>query len=122
MLLNVKIRGQAIYRTLIFLPSLIPAVASAMLWLWMFNSKLGLVNFFLREMGMKYPPGWLTDVHWALPSLIIISFWGIGNRVVTFLAGLQDLPVELFEAANLDGAGKLQTFRHVTLPTISPVI
>jgi multiple sugar transport system permease protein len=122
LLLNVKIRGQAIYRTLIFLPSLIPAVASAMLWLWMFNSKLGLVNFVLGQLGMKDPPGWLTDVHWALPSLVILSFWGVGNTVVIFLAGLQDVPVELFEAANLDGAGKLQTLRHVTLPSISPVI
>jgi multiple sugar transport system permease protein len=122
LLLNVKIRGQAIYRTLIFLPSLIPAAASAMLWLWMFNSKLGLVNLLLRALGMHDPPGWLTDVHWALPSLVILSFWGVGNTVVIFLAGLQDVPVELFEAANLDGAGRIQTFRHVTLPSISPVI
>ncbi len=122
LLLNVKIRGQAIYRTLIFLPSLIPAVASAMLWLWLFNSKLGLVNFVLRGMGMKEPPGWLTDVHWALPSLVIISFWGVGNTVVIFLAGLQDVPKELYEAADLDGANRLQALRHVTLPSISPVI
>lgn len=122
LLLNVKIRGQAIYRTIIFLPSLIPAVASAMLWLWLFNSKLGLVNFVLRGAGMKDPPGWLTDVHWALPSLVVISFWSVGNTVVIFLAGLQDVPVELYEAANLDGAGPVQTFRHVTLPTVSPVI
>jgi len=122
LLLNVKIRGQAIYRTLIFLPSLIPAVASAMLWLWLFNSKLGLVNFLLRSLGMKDPPGWLTDAQWALPSLIIISFWSVGNTVVIFLAGLQDVPTELFEAADLDGAGKFQTLRHVTLPSISPVI
>ena len=122
LLLNVKIRGQSIYRTIIFLPSLIPAVASAMLWLWMFNSKLGLVNYVLRGIGFTDPPGWLTDVHWALPSLILLSFWGIGNTVVIFLAGLQDVPVELFEAANLDGANKLQTLRHVTLPSLSPVI
>ncbi len=116
LLLNVKIRGQSIYRTLIFLPSLVPAVAAAMLWLWLFNSKLGLVNFVLRGLGMSDPPGWLTDVHWALPSLVIISFWGVGNTVVIFLAGLQDVPTELFEAAELDGAGRLQTLRHVTLP------
>jgi multiple sugar transport system permease protein len=122
LLLNVKIRGQAIYRTLIFLPSLIPAVTSAMLWLWLFNSKLGLVNFILRSMGIENPPGWISDVRWALPSLIIISFWSVGNTVVIFLAGLQDVPTELFEAADLDGAGRLQTLRHVTLPSISPVI
>jgi multiple sugar transport system permease protein len=122
LLLNVKVRGQAIYRTLIFLPSLVPAVASAMLWLWLFNSKLGLVNFVLRAVGIKEPPGWLTDVHWALPSLVIISFWGVGNTVIIFLAGLQDVPTELFEAAELDGANRLQALRHVTLPSISPVI
>jgi multiple sugar transport system permease protein len=120
--LNVQIRGQAVYRTLIFLPSLVPAIASAMLWLWLFNSKLGLVNFVLRSLGMADPPGWLTDVRWALPSLVIISFWGVGNTVVIFLAGLQDVPTELFEAAELDGANRLQTLRHVTLPSISPVI
>lgn len=122
LLLNVKIRGQSIYRTLIFLPSLVPAVAAAMLWLWLFNSKLGLVNFVLRGLGMSDPPGWLTDAHWALPSLVLISFWGVGNTVVIFLAGLQDVPTELFEAAELDGAGRLQTLRHVTLPCLSPVI
>lgn len=122
MLLNVKIRGQAIYRTVIFLPSLIPAVASAMLWLWMFNSKLGLVNFVLRALGIKDPPGWLTDVKWALPSLVIMSFWGVGNTVVIFLAGLQDVPRELFEAAELDGATRFQAIQHVTIPSISPVI
>jgi multiple sugar transport system permease protein len=121
-LLNAKIRGQAIYRTLIFLPSLIPAVASAMLWLWLFNSKLGLVNLLLKSLGIKDPPGWLSDVHWALPSLVLISFWGVGNTVVIFLAGLQDVPQELFEAADLDGANRLQAFWHVTLPSISPVI
>jgi multiple sugar transport system permease protein len=122
LLLNVKIRGQSVYRTLIFLPSLVPAVAAAMLWLWLFNSKLGLVNFVLRGLGMTDPPGWLTDAHWALPSLVLISFWGVGNTVVIFLAGLQDVPTELFEAADLDGAGRFQTLRHVTLPSISPVI
>ncbi len=113
LLLNVKIRGQSIYRTLIFLPSLVPAVASAMIWLWLFNSKLGLINFVLRSMGMKEPPGWLTDVHWALPSLVLISFWGIGNTVIIFLAGLQDVPKELFEAADLDGATRIQTLPSV---------
>jgi multiple sugar transport system permease protein len=122
LLLNVKIRGQSIYRTLIFLPSLMPAVASAMIWLWLFNTKLGLINFVLRELGIHDPPGWLTDARFALSSLVIMSFWGVGNIVVIFLAGLQDVPTELFEAAELDGATTLDTLRHVMLPSISPVI
>jgi multiple sugar transport system permease protein len=121
-LLNVKIPGQSIYRTLIFLPSLVPAVAAAMLWLWLFNSKLGLVNITLRTLGLHDPPGWLTDVRFALPALALMSFWGLGNTVVIFLAGLQDVPRELYEAADLDGATKLQRLWHVTLPAISPVI
>jgi multiple sugar transport system permease protein len=121
-LLNVKIRGQSLYRALIFLPSLFPAVASAMLWLWLFNGKLGLVNFVLRKMGVSNTPGWLADAQWALPTLVLISFWGVGNTVVIFLAGLQDVPNELFEAAELDGAGRIDCLRHVTLPSISPVI
>jgi multiple sugar transport system permease protein len=122
LLLNVNIRGQAIYRTLIFLPSLVPAVASAMLWLWLFNSKLGLINITLRSLGISNPPQWLSDARLALPSLVLMSFWGVGNTVVIFLAGLQDVPAELFEAAELDGASRLQALRHVTVPAISPVI
>ena len=122
MLLNSKIRGMAIYRTIVFLPSLVPQVASAMLWLWLFNAKLGLVNTFLRAIGISNPPGWLTDVHWAMPALVLMSFWGIGNTVVIYLAGLQDVPRELYEAAEIDGASQARKIWHVTLPYISPVI
>src|SRR5437763_16612113 len=104
MLLNSKIRGVSIYRTIVFLPSLVPAVASAMLWLWLFNSKLGLINFLLRSIGISDPPAWLNDVRFALPTLVFISFWGVGNTVVIFLAGLQDVPRDRYEAAELDGA------------------
>jgi multiple sugar transport system permease protein len=122
MLLNAKIRGVSIYRTIVFLPSLVPQVASAMLWLWLFNGKLGLVNTVLRAIGITDPPGWLTDAHWAMPALVIMSFWGIGNTVVIYLAGLQDVPRELYEAAEIDGASQLRKAWHVTLPLISPVI
>lgn len=122
MLLNLKIRGLSIYRTIIFLPSLVPAVASAMLWLWLFNTKLGLINTALRAIGVTNPPGWLTDVHWAMPALVFMSVWGIGNTVIIYLAGLQDVPRELYEAANIDGATTLRKLWHVTLPLISPVI
>jgi multiple sugar transport system permease protein len=122
MLLNLKIRGQSIYRTIIFLPSLVPAAASAMLWLWLFNAKLGLINVVLRAVGFVNTPGWLTDVHWAMPALVLMSVWGIGNTVIIFLAGLQDVPRELYEAASIDGATALRRAWHVTLPMISPII
>ncbi len=121
-LLNVKMRGQTIYRTIVFLPSLVPAVASAMLWLWLFNAKLGLINLALRKIGISEPPLWLADATWAMPALILMSFWGVGNTVIIYLAGLQDVPKELYEAADLDGAGAFQKVWHVTLPSISPVI
>ncbi len=121
-LLNAKIAGVTIYRTVIFLPSLVPAVASAMLWLWLFNSKLGLINNALRGLGMANPPGWLSNPTWAMPALVLMSAWGIGNTVIIYLAGLQDVPRELYEAADIDGATPLRKIWHVTLPCISPVI
>jgi multiple sugar transport system permease protein len=128
MLLNLKVPGQALYRTIIFLPSLVPEVASAFIWMWMFNSKLGLINISLTYKWpiigslIKNGPGWLTDTHWAMPAMILLSFWGVGNTVVIFLAGLQDVPKELYEAAEIDGAGVWGRVRHVTLPMLSPVI
>ncbi|HEX8342415.1 MAG TPA: sugar ABC transporter permease [Tepidisphaeraceae bacterium] len=122
MLLNTRIRGLSIYRTIVFLPSLVPAVASAMLWLWLFNAKLGLINVGLRGLGWSDPPAWLSDPQWSMPALILMSIWGVGNTVVIYLAGLQDVPRELYEAADIDGATALRKAWHVTLPTISPVI
>jgi multiple sugar transport system permease protein len=122
MLLNSKISGVSIYRTIVFLPSLVPAVASAMLWLWLFNSKLGLINTTLAALGVSEPPQWLASPRWAMPALILMSLWGIGNTVVIYLAGLQDVPRELYEAAEIDGASSLRQVWHVTLPCISPVI
>ena len=122
MLLNNKVRGVTIYRTIVFLPSLVPAVASAMLWLWLFNTKLGLINTALRGLGFDNPPGWLTDADWALSALVLMSLWGIGNTVVIYLAGLQDVPRELYEAADIDGASAGRKVWHVTLPYVSPVI
>jgi multiple sugar transport system permease protein len=122
LLLNSKVKGLTVYRTIIFLPSLVPAVASAMLWLWLFNSKLGLINSTLRLIGISDPPGWLSDPDWAMPALVLMSLWGIGNTVIIYLAGLQDVPKELYEAADIDGATTLRKVWHVTLPCLSPVI
>ncbi len=133
MLLNVKIPGQSFYRTIIFIPSLVPIVASCMVWLWLLNGKLGLVNVLLAKIGIT-GPSWLTDVlfaigspatvnyYWALPALAFMSLWGVGQTVIIYLAGLQDVPQELYEAAQIDGASAWGRMRHVTLPMISPVI
>jgi len=122
MLLNLKIRGLSIYRTVIFLPSLVPAAAAAMLGLWLFNGKLGLVNVALRGLGVTNPPNWLMDIRWSMPALVLMSFWSLGNTVIIYLAGLQDVPRELYEAASIDGASAARKVWHVTLPAISPVI
>jgi multiple sugar transport system permease protein len=121
LLLNLKVRGQSIYRTIIFIPSLVPIVASAMIWLWLFNARLGLINTALARLGIE-GPAWLGDARWSMPSLALKSLWSIGNTVVIYLAGLQDIPRELYEAAELDGAGTLARLRNVTLPMLSPVI
>lgn len=122
LLLNMKIPAQPIFRTIIFLPSLVPTVAAAMLWMWLLNPSLGLVNEMLRKIGISHPPGWYADVYWAMPSMVVMSVWGVGNTVVIYLAGLQDVPRELYEAADLDGATGLLKILNVTLPCISPVI
>jgi multiple sugar transport system permease protein len=121
MLLNAQIPGKAIWRTIIFVPSLAPIVASAMLWMWLLNPRMGLVNAIL--LWLHIPPSpWLSDPHWAMPALAMMSLWGVGNAVVIYLAGLQDVPAELYEAAELDGAGILGRMWHVTIPMLSPVI
>jgi len=121
LLLNSNVRGQQIYRAIIFLPSLVPTVAAAVLWLWLYSRKLGLINTVLARLGIT-GPGWLTDVHWAMPALAIVSLWACGNTVIIYLAGLQDVPRELYEAAHIDGAGPWRRLWNVTLPTLSPVI
>jgi len=122
MLLNGKIKGQSIYRTIIYLPSLVPAVAAAMLWLWLLNDQLGLINLALHKIGISHPPSWLNNPLWSMPALVLMSLWGVGNTVVIYLAGLQDVPRELYEAADIDGATTARKIWHVTLPSISPVI
>jgi len=121
MLLNARIRGLAWYRTFFFLPSLVPAVPLSVLWLWMFNGDYGLINTFLGFLGVK-GPAWLSDPTWSKPALVLMSVWGVGNAVVIYLAGLQEVPQQLYEAADLDGANAWQRTRNVTLPMLSPVI
>jgi multiple sugar transport system permease protein len=121
LLLNVQIPGQPLFRTIIFLPSLVPAVAGAMVWLWLLNGRQGLVNLLLSYVGIT-GPSYLADPRWVLPTFAVMSVWGVGNTVVIYLAGLQDVPRELYEAAEIDGASAAQRLWHVTLPLLSPVI
>jgi multiple sugar transport system permease protein len=122
LLLNQKVRGIAFYRTVYFLPSITPVVATSILWLWLLNPEIGLVNILLGKMGVAHPPAWMQDPLWAKPALILMGLWGVGGGMVIYLAGLQDIPEALYEAARLDGAGPLAQLRHVTLPMLSPVI
>jgi len=122
MLLNTKVKGLAFYRTLFYVPSLVPMVALGILWLWIFNAENGLLNLGLERIGMKTPPNWLGDPAWSKTTLVMIAMWGSGNAMVIYLAGLQDIPQSLYEAADLDGARLIAKTRHVTLPMLSPVI
>lgn len=131
LLLNQKVKGLAFFRTLFYVPSVVPVVASSVLWLWLLNPQHGLVNILiersglqslLASLGMKMPIGWLADPVWSKPALIVMSMWGVGNATVIFLAGLQGVPAELYEAAELDGATAWQRTRHVTVPLVSPQI
>lgn len=121
LLLNTKSKGILLYRTIFYIPSLVPMVALGVLWLWVFNGENGLLNEGLRALGFR-PPNWLSDPVWAKWTLVLISVWGCGNAMVVYLAGLQDVPMSLYEAAELDGAGALGKLKNVTLPMISPVI
>jgi multiple sugar transport system permease protein len=121
LLLNSKVKGLGIYRTIFFLPSLMPVLASSTLWLWMYNGQSGIINTGLRQLGLR-GPAWLADPAWSKPAIVIMAVWGAGNAMVVYLAGLQDVPSALYEAAIIDGAGFFQRLFNVTLPMISPVI
>jgi len=123
MLLNQGYRGTPFFRTIFFLPSLTPAVALALVWTWLLHPQVGPINVALGSVGIE-GPGWLADKLWALRSLVLMALWaGVGgNSMLIFLAGLQGVPRELMEAAEIDGAGPWGRFRNVTLPMISPTL
>lgn len=122
-LLNQGLRGTYVYRTLFFIPHLIPSIASIMLWKFLMHPRIGLLNSMLASIGIQ-GPGWLSHPKSAMMSVVLIGLWGSigGNRMLIFLAGLQGVPTELYEAAQLDGAGSWRKFWHVTLPMISPTV
>jgi multiple sugar transport system permease protein len=121
LLLNSKVKGMAFYRTIFFLPSLVPMVSLAVLWLWLLNGEHGILNEVLKMVGIK-GPNWLGDPVWSKPALVVLGAWGAGNAMLIYLASLQDVPTSLLEAAELDGANSWQKTRNVTIPMISPVI
>src|SRR5512135_3228900 len=121
LLLNQKLRGLGLFRTVFYLPSVLAGVAYVVLWMWLFNPQAGLINTLLAYAGL-HGPRWLQDPHWALPAMIMMGLWGIGRSMVIFLAGLQDVPPELHEAGAIDGAGRWQGFWRITLPLLTPSI
>jgi multiple sugar transport system permease protein len=121
LVLNMKLRGMAIYRTIFFVPSLTPAVANALLWMWIFNPDFGLANVMLNSFGLPSQK-WLFDPQLAKLCFIIMGMWGVGQQMVTFLAGLQGIPIELYEAASIDGANNWRRFWAITIPMVSPTI
>ncbi|MCD6384254.1 extracellular solute-binding protein [Candidatus Sumerlaeota bacterium] len=145
LLLNARIRGQSYFRTIFYIPSIVPVVAASLIWLWLFNGEFGLLNYLLelgwkgvvfivslagkesalaryfQEMGTPKVP-WLTNQYWAKPSLVLMSLWGVGAGMIILLAGLQGIPRHLYEAATIDGASAWQRFLHITLPMLSPTL
>ncbi|MGG1611560.1 carbohydrate ABC transporter permease [Paenibacillus sp. FSL K6-2441] len=121
MLLNMRTRGMKLFRLIYFMPSVIPAVAVSMMWVMIFNPEYGVLNRALALVGIQ-GPAWLQDPSYALGALIVMGIWGIGNIIIIYLSGLQGVPEELYEAAELDGAGRFRRFFSITLPMISPTI
>jgi multiple sugar transport system permease protein len=122
MLLNQNIRGKTVYRTMFYIPSITPVVATTLIWVWILRSDFGLLNMMLEKIGLPAVP-WLSSTRWAIPSLVLISLWEIGGqRMLIFLAGLQGINQELYEAADIDGGSVLQKFFHITLPMLSPTL
>lgn len=120
-LLNQKIKFRSFFRTLYYLPSVSSGVAVSILWVWLLNSEYGLINYFLRLIGIE-GPSWLSDPRYVIPAFVLMSLWGVGGSMIIYLAGLQSIPTEYYEAAEVDGAGIIQRFWHITLPLVSPVV
>jgi multiple sugar transport system permease protein len=120
-LLNEATRGVGIFRTAFYIPAIVSSVAAAVLWTWILNPRFGPVNGFLGLLGIE-GPGWFSDPQYALWGLVIMSAWGVGGEMLIFLAGLKGIPNHLFEAAEIDGADRLNRFLHITIPMLSPTI
>lgn len=121
LMLNARIRFQGLYRTLFYLPAVIPTVAASIVWLWLFDTRRGLINYGLGLVGLD-PVRWLTSPDWSKNALIIMSLWTIGSGMVIYLAGLQNINPELYESAEIDGAGTLSKIFNITIPLMTPTI
>lgn len=121
-LLNQKVKGLAVWRTIFYLPAVVQGVAVSLLWIWLFHPNFGPISGILKTIGIRKPPLWIWSEEWAMPSLIIMSSWGVGGSMIIFLAGLQGVPQSLYDAASIDGANVMQRFRHITLPMMSPTM
>lgn len=119
-LLNFRVRGQPIYRALVYLPTIVPAVVGGYLFRWLLNTQYGFVNYLLRLAHLPQPE-WLEQPNWGKPAIVLMCLWTIGGTMVIYLAAIKDVPAELYEAASIDGAGWFTRFRAITWPTISPV-
>jgi ABC-type sugar transport system permease subunit len=122
LLLNKRVKGMYLFRTILFLPAVLSGVAVAVLWVSLLNPDLGVVNQVLRSIGMDDPPRWLQSPSWAIPAVVLMGLWGVGGGAIIYLAGLQNIPPALYQAAKIDGAGSWQTFRHITLPLLTPTL
>ena len=120
-LMNQKVPGIAVFRTIYYLPAVVPVVAAAMLFRWVFDPNFGMLNQTLKLFGI-IGPQWIYSMQWVIPSFIIMSLWGVGGYMIIYLAGLQGVPTELYEAAAIDGAGTVRKFWSITVPMVSPVI
>jgi multiple sugar transport system permease protein len=115
-------KGVKVYRTAFFMPTLAPAVAAALAFVFLFNPEIGPINRILSGLGVANPPLWFSSETWSKPALLILALWGVGDAMIIFLAGMLNVPRQLYEAADIEGASSRQKFRFVTLPMISPVI
>jgi len=122
LLLNERVPGQSVWRTIYYLPAVVAGVPVAIMWAWIFQPQFGLVNGTLYSLFGVQGPRWLTDPNWAVPTFVIMNLWAFGGPMLIYLAAVQGVPTQLYESAQLDGANKLQQIWHITLPAISPVI
>ena len=116
-----NVRGQAFYRTLFYIPSIVPVVASSLIFVWIFQPSFGIVNALLSDVHIN-GPAWFFSIPWSKPTFILLGLWGLGQPMVIYLAALQGVPKEMYEVASLEGAGPWQRLRKVTIPMISPII